>query len=554
MKRYAWVAIFGIAVMGCSGSHAPSPDAGTAAPSPPPAAGAGSEVTRKSRDVDTSGSARVSYLPNVRILNPDAASDSLRGLSTNGLSLVFDSADAQIRLLKAGDVLMIKGLLARKVIGTETAGGETLVLTQPAAITDVVKQGHISVRAATHFTSPPTSASEGHAPLTWWSSLLPGTTAMAADAPWSNNTRNPSLPEPTPSVGNHPPSAFDQTIDQAGAILSPFKSLLDGWDIDWEATPADNRVNLDLSMTKTVDGVAANITAKGYLSNFEFVTDIDVGDASSSASAAVSTLKQAAGKFKNLNGAMDLTWTIGIDVAGEKNGRTEIKLPGALSVPLAPVLDGIPLSLEVSGAIIIEPAFTARKQITSGTYHITYDGYQDFKMSKGAGLTSDGEMKGQLDYQPQEGLSAAAPFGMTIGLGAPRIQLEFGGAEAFKMEGLKDAAKTVDTWAAAAAKRVLSPESYKLFTDSGASLSAAVAAVQSTGATVFVRVVSTSATTHSGMSVIIPCSHTDFTFDVSVGGSASAFGISTGDLSKRVIDKTYTQNVPANVKLCQSIG
>jgi len=102
--------------------------------------------------------------------------------------------------------------------------------------------------------------------------------------------------------------------------------------------------------------------------------------------------------------------------------------------------------------------------------------------------------------------------------------------------------------------QALRTESYKLFTDSGVSLSAAVAAVQSTGATVFVRVVSTSATTHSGMSVIIPCSHTGFTFDVSVGGSANAFGISTGDLSKRVIDKTYTQNVPANVKLCQSIG
>ncbi len=559
MTRYLFAALLTTALVGCSRTPAPTPAsiaapaAGTAAPSAAPGATAGSQVTRKTVDVDTSGSARVTYLPNVRMLGTADAGRSLLGIGSNGMALVFDSSNAQIETLKPGDVLMIKGVLARKVIGTDTVDGQTLVLTQPAALTDVIAQGHISVRAATHFGGGGTaSALPAHLPA--WSALLPGTTAMAADAQWSNNTRNPSLPQPTPSVGVHPPSEFDQFVNQAGAVLTPFKSLLGGWDVDWNATPAANRMNLNLTMSKSVDGVAANVSATGYLSNFEFINDIDVAAATGSVAGARSEISSAAGKLKNFNGAMDLTWTIGIDTAGEKNGRTEIKLPGALSVPLAPVLEGIPLFLEVSAAIIIEPAFTARKQITAGTYHITYDGYQDFKMSKGAGVTSDGEMKGQLDYQPQEGVSAAAPFGMVIGLGAPRIQLQFGGPEVFKMEGLKEAAETVDAWTAKVAQRVLSPESFKLFTDSGVTLGAAVAAVQNSGATVFVRVVSTSATSHSGMSVIIPCSHTDFNFDVSVGGSASAFGISTGDLSKRVLDKTYTQNVPPNVKLCQSIG
>lgn len=521
MRRYAWVVAVGIAVAGCHRDHAPSPEP-AAGLSSPRDTGEQLGVTGRSRDVDTSGSAQVSYLPNVRPVAQVDAVNALRGLSTNGLALAFDSADAKVKLLKAGDVLMIKGLLARKVIGVETDGAETLVLTQPAAITDVVKEGHVSLRAATHFGASRTGSNDERRRLDGWSALLPGTPAFGAE-------------------------------DQAGALFSPFKSLLDGWDINWEATPADGKINLSLTMTKSVDGVAANITAKGYLSDFEFVSDIDVDDPSSSAAAARSTLKKATGQFKNLNGAMDLTWQIGIDKQGEKNGRTEIKLPGAMTVPLAPVLDGLPLSLEVTGAILIEPAFTARKQITSGTYHITYDGNQRFELSQ-SGVTTDGELKGQLDYQPQEGLSAVAPFGMTIGLGAPRIQLEFGGPEVFKFAGLKEAAATVDTWANLAAKRMLSPESYKMFSGSGVSMSAAVTAAQNTGATVFMRVVSVSATTHTGMSVMTPCSHTNFNFDVSVGGSANAFGISTGELSKRVIDKTYKQNVPANVNLCESIG
>ncbi len=564
--RAAWIrnartpvvgAMLGVTLIGCSRSPGPAAPGVTvtSAPTATGENGTGAGAAGDAIVVDRSGSAQVSYFPNVRILE-SSAFDSLRGLSTDGMSLVFDAAETQIAALKSGEILMIKGLLARKVIAVDSAGGETLVLTAPAALTDVVKEGHISLRAAPHFSAPRTAARGVRDADPDWSRLLPGTTAMAADepAPWSNNTRNPSLPVPTPSVGIHGPSEYQQAVKKAGAILTPFKSLVEDWDVDWDATPAPQRINLVLSMTKSKDGVAATVNAKGYLSDFQFITDIDVGSAPNVPSAVRSVLKTVTGSFKNLNGAMDVTWSIGIDLPGPKNGRIEMKLPGAVSIPLAPVLDGMPVFLEISGMVIIQPAFTARKQITSGTYHITYDGYQNFKINKSAGVSSDGEVKGQLDYEPQMGLSAAAPFGMVIGLGAPRIQLQFGGPEVFKIDGLKDAAKTVDGWAQKVAERTLTPEAYKALMDSGVSLSAGVKALQDSGATVYVRVVSTSATSHSGMSVIIPCSHTDFNFDVSVGASASALGISTGDLSKRIIDKTYTQNVPSGVKLCTSIG
>jgi len=553
-------AVVGADLIGCSRAPVPPPTAPTATvaeqnPAATAVTGTGSGVVEQQAiDVDRSGSAKVSYFPNVKVLE-SVAFHSLRGLSTDGMALVFDSAEAQITALKPGDVLMIKGLLARKVIATDSVGGETLVLTAPAALTDVIKDGHISLRAAPHFSGIRSAARSGRNAAADWSRLLPGTVAMADDTPpWSNNTRNPSLPVPTASVGIHGPSEYEQAVEKAGAILSPFKSLVDDWDVDWSATPAPQRINLELSMKKSTKGVAATVSAKGYLSDFQFITDIDVGSDPTVASAVRSVIKNVSGTLKNFNGAMDVTWTIGIDTPGPKNGRTEIKLPGAISIPLAPVLEGIPFFLEVSGMVIVEPAFTARKQITSGTYHITYDGYQNFKINKSAGVASDGAVTGQLDYEPQTGLSAAAPFGMVIGLGAPRIQLQFGGAGVFKIEGLKEAAKTVDSWAQKVAQRALSPEAYKALMDSGVSLSAGVTALQNTGATVYVRVVSTSATSHSGMSVIIPCSHTDFHFDVSVGASASALGITTGDLSKRIIDKTYTQNVPPGVKLCTSIG
>jgi hypothetical protein len=487
-----------IAVAACSKSspsaHSTTPGAG-AATSTPTLTG-------------YSGSAVVTMTPRVRIMEQQDGLAALRGMSTSGMALVFDAANPIAARLTAGDVLMIKGTLARTVLGVDRRGTELLVLTQPAAITDVVRDGTLNVHAPVHF------AAGGGA----WV-MPPGAWRVV------------------------PVNDLAVALGDSGGSGHRFHGTLDDWDVDFGATPGGGKLGLSLTMSRTFNGVAAQISVDGYLQDFDLLTNISISG---------SSLSELSGAFKNLNGAFTMKWALGKDTPGKSDTVSEIALPGVWKVSLAPLLDGLPLSLEVSGALIVHQLFSGGKQFTSGTYRITYDGYQHFVV-RPSNATSDGQVSGDLDFQPQPGISAVAPFGMIVAFGAPRIQLVFGGPAVFPMQGVSEAASTVDLWADRAAQALLSQDGYQKFKESGLSLTKAVSAAQNTGAVVYARVVSTSATTYTGMSVITPCSRTNLEFDLSVGASAQAFGVSSGPWSKKALDKSFVKIVPEGTKLCEKV-
>ncbi len=533
-----------IAAAGCGRSGHPAGPGSAASPS---ARGPG-----RSNNV-VQGSAQVTYRPQVLAIEKDEALRALKGQSSGGNGFVFDSRYAKAAALKPGDVLLIKNLLARKVLACEATPDGIVVITQAASLVDVVKDGHIAVNAAMHFKAADNRAAATHPLLDFWRALMPGTPAMAQDSGWSNNTRNPSLPPPTPGVGNNGqsgPSAGTQ-IDNAlnNPYLKPFKGTLQDWDIEWDATPADGKIDLNLTMSKNVNGIVAKITGKGYLADFEFVNDMSIG---SSPSSAVSALKQAAGQFKNINGAMDFTWEIGKSTPGPGGEAQTIKLPGAISVDLSPLLEGLPLTLEVSAAIEPHPMLTSGNQYSKGSFHVTYDGYQQFKFNNGS-LDSDGPMSGEPTADVPRNLSAVAPFGVAVAFAAPRIDLVFGG-DGMIPEELQESAEWADKIIDEVGKRLLKPESFQAYKDSGFSMSGAATAFDHTNATLSLRVIASSTMTASGSSqMTTPCSKSAVDLSVYVGASAQALGLSGGSTSKRVMDKTYENIQPTGARLCSSI-
>jgi len=57
---------------------------------------------------------------------------------------VLDASAPKLQGLEAGDVLVIKGQIARKVVAVEPQpGGAVAVLTQSATIGEAVRQGHV---------------------------------------------------------------------------------------------------------------------------------------------------------------------------------------------------------------------------------------------------------------------------------------------------------------------------------------------------------------------------------------------------------------------------
>ncbi len=534
-----------IAAGGCGrSSHPPGPKS----TSPTPSAGAAAPTANVLQ-----GSAQVTLRPQVHIMEMNEALQALKGQSSDGNGFIFDSKYSTAAALKPGDVLLIKNLLARKVLASDATPEGIVVLTQAASLVDVVKDGHIAVNAAMHFKAGAKTADTAHPLLQFWRALMPGTVAMAQDSGWSNNTRNPSLPTPTPGVGNNGqtgPSLGTQ-INNAlnNPYLKPFKGTLQDWDIEWEATPADGKLNLNLTMTKNVNGIVAKITGIGYLADFEFVNDMSIG---SSPSSAVSALKQAAGQFKNVNGAMDFTWEIGKNTPGPGGEAQMIKLPGALSVSLAPYLEGLPLTLEVSAAVAPHPMLTSGNQYSKGAFHVTYDGYQNFKFNNGS-LDADGPMSGEPTADVPRNISAVAPFGVVIGFAAPRIDLVFGGAGMISSDDIKKGAQWADTLIEAAGKRLLTPASYQAYKDSGFSMSGASTAFEHTNATLSLRVITSSTMTDGGASQITPCSKSTVDLSVYVGASAQALGLSAGSTSKRVMDKTFVHIQPPGTQLCVNL-
>ena len=273
------------------------------------------------------GSSEVTLRLAVKAMETNEALETLRGQSSDGFGFVFDPRNEKARALKPGDVLLIKGLLARKVIATDTTKDGVVVLTKGASIADVVQDGHLSIHAPMHFRSARASRTgDGH----WhelWHNLLPATATVEAaqldkdGMPFKNDSDHPKLEDHDVDEELHPSSMTSQVIDKTKRdvnevlehpYVKPFKGLLEDWDVDWEATPQDGKLDLSLSMMKNVNGLIAKITGKGYLSDFDFVNDMDM----SSGGSAVSSLKQAAGQFKNVNGRMDFTWEIGKGTPG----------------------------------------------------------------------------------------------------------------------------------------------------------------------------------------------------------------------------------------------
>src|SRR5208283_1126057 len=76
---------------------------------------------------------------------------ALTGISSDGHGFVFQHASDGIRGLQAGDVMMVKGEMAAKVLGVVTDQDRTLVLVDQASLRDLVKSGEVKLNAPVRF-------------------------------------------------------------------------------------------------------------------------------------------------------------------------------------------------------------------------------------------------------------------------------------------------------------------------------------------------------------------------------------------------------------------
>lgn len=454
--------------------------------------------------------AHVTFKPEVKMVEKAAVDASIQGIGSDGHGVVFKNAPPEILALKAGDILMVKNAFAAKVLAAETDGDQTVLVTDRVGLAEVVQQGQINVDNAITFHGPKVA----YAP-------------QVAAPPFS-------------LMGLIETPVYAQSIGgiQSSTPTSDLKSqvvdaILQGWKIEkWSVTPADNKANLSVRMTKNTNGFKAAISVDGSITNFQFASNITFPGAGNQMIAGV----------QGMSGNMHFVWEIGKDTPGVWAQEDKIKLPAGFSIPLGPFYKGVPLSIDISSAFLIHPALTGGNEYSKGGFTIGWVGSKSAAAAKGDG--SEGLTFAITD---DANVSAVAPTAMVISFCIPRIELKFSALGSYSGSNtLKVAAAAIDATIDKVASKLLPASLYNGLKASPIGKMSA-SNILASSADLFVQIIHTEGVTHSSNISLAQCTKTELKVLGQAGGDAKLFGLTDkASATKDLFTKTFTQWDPGS--------
>ena len=540
MRAHTWgFAVTGLvlalSLSACSRHDSGSGAAGQAANEPPATGGTtqGERRVAAGVSIGTNKSfAKVSYRPEVKTVEASGFTGTLVAVSPDGHTLVFHNAPADIRGLKAGDVMLIKNELARKVLGADEDGEETYVITDIAMIGDVVKDGEINVDAPLIFSSSKSTGLSRPGPAPSLLDFLVGNA-------YAQGIEDPGEP------ARQSDSSITQAYDQA---KSAAKMVTSGWTVtQLQAATEQNLLTYSVVLVKNVGGFIGKVAASGSISNFRFWSHLSVS------SGIISSITVG---MNQLGGKLHFDWEVAKGTPGSWNVADPVKLPGSLSVPLGPLLGGLPLTLEVSSAILIHPALTGGNQMQTGGFTITVNQGSGLhgSISSGGAVDEGSTIDQTFQITNDSGISAVAPDAMVIAYAAPRFELQLSPFGSFG----KDLADAADKFAKYADKveRFLAKHVPGAVADSwnGSALMKTVSNVLKSKADVYAQLVSTEGAVHAPTITMVPCSKKWIEFSAQVGTAADIAGMTpNAKRSTTVFSKKYSKADPPS-NFCEKVG
>jgi hypothetical protein len=488
--------------------------------------------------------AHVTYKPEVKKVNQSDVDSSLLGMSTDGHGAVFLHPSASIAALKAGDVLMVPNQFAVRVLGAQNdSDGTTTIVFDRAGLKDIIAQGQIHLDTPISFHGQQTAQAAPQRKPFHLMDLVdtPVYAQNGTGTPPAPGQFQPGYNTPKPGVNGGSAS------DQASAFA---KALLSGWTVaEWNITPGASTASINGKFTKDIGGFLALVTMNGTVSNFQFTQDISFPVNST----------QVIGGVKGMTGQMTFGWEIGKNTPGVWATEDKLKLPAGVAIPLAEMLDGIPVVLDISAALLIHPGLTGGNEYSKGSFTV---GWNSSATSEGLTFT----------INQDQNISPVAPNAMVIAFCVPRVELQvspmgmFGstadakpfanvpGLSAFLGgKSVKDLGSMIDSKVASLAQSVLSPTLLAAIQKSPLG-NFSISNTLSSQADVYVQMIHTQGTTHSATVTPMPCSRIDIKVDGQVGGDAQLFGLTPGASTvKTIFTKTFTRWDPAS-DFCKSVG
>ncbi len=423
---------------------------------------------------------------------------SIRSISSDNTTFVFDPSDAAAATLHEGSILFVPGVAMRKVDVATRQGNNLVVVTEDAPLLEALKDANIKWSAPVNF-------------------------AAVAQA----NAARAEMMEPETQSPEAPLTVTDRILgdlhstvyaDSGGLSLSGED---DGWAYTVKASPLPDKLNLDLDVSRKYNGLVVKVTGSGYVQNFETAATIMITD---------SQLKYFDYQNKNLNGQINFGWEAAKDEAGVEAAEQKIKLPSSFTIPMP--IGGLPFSLEVSEALLLHPAFTGGKEVARGRFNVAYNGVQGFNIDQG-NVNQEGQGNAEGSIVDNFSLSPIAPVGFVAAVAMPRIELKLGTDTVFQV-----VKKFAPPGLADAALNLLKKTPF------GSKIQQAVSDKLKTTGAAYAQVIITTSTIAAGAGSLIPCQKARLITTIQVGANATILGKDKGKVSKDIFHQEKTIVIP----------
>ncbi len=414
---------------------------------------------------------------------------SIRSISRDNTTFVFDPSDDAASKLHEGSILFVPGIAMRKVDVATRQENNLVVVTEDAPLLEALKDANIKWSAPVNF----------------------GAVARAGAEP----SLEPSFTFPEQILGSLRSTVY---ADSGGLSLSGED---DGWAYTVKASPQPDKLNLDLDVSRKYNGLVVKVTGSGYVQNFETAATIMIKD---------SQLKYFDYQNKNLNGQINFGWEAAKDEAGVEAAEQKIKLPSSFSIPLP--IGGLPFSLEVSEALLLHPAFTGGKEVARGRFNVAYNGVQGFNIDQG-NVNQEGQGNAEGSILDNFSLSPIAPVGFVAAVAMPRIELKLGTDTVFQV-----VKKFAPPGLADAALNLLKKTPF------GSKIQQAVSDKLKTTGAAYAQVIITTSTIAAGAGSLIPCQKARLITTIQVGANATILGKEKGKVSKDIFHQEKTIVIP----------
>lgn len=431
----------------------------------------------------------VEYSPDTSIVDLATVGRTLRGVSADHRIFLFaDSPELRAKLIP-GKFVLFQGLDLRKVDALALYKGQLVVGTETAPLNQALKSAQIQYKTPVNFR-------DALAERVTEQPAQPQSPFQQALNSWQNAMDPVVYADMTP---HNMEGEFEYADTDFAFLKIHFHFYVPG--------PGD-KMHIDVQMTREANGLNVELNSKSEMSNFVQEWGMNLGRGHL-------TLD-----FRQLNFDTDVDYDWTIKTSENKTPMNEVRFklppPARIRIPLAEFTE-LPMSLEISEALLFHPAFTTKEEVAKGSFHVKYSGNQGFQFD-GQKIQVEGQGEGDGNIDQTFAFSPFAAYGLLVAMAVPRVELKMGTDELWDMAKIPLPSSLTETLSDLLLNNTIAGKWIKnQFGGNPLEIEGAA----------YVQVVLSTTASHSGMQSLVPCQQ--FTLDATgyTGVDATWLGTNT---------------------------